>query len=93
MSGRRLAAVSDALRQHGRPGDTPAAVVMGGTTAGQRTVAGTLADIAGKAAAAGIASPAILYVGDVVALRDQLGWFGPAAGAAAYNVSMSGVPR
>jgi uroporphyrin-III C-methyltransferase/precorrin-2 dehydrogenase/sirohydrochlorin ferrochelatase len=85
MSGRRLAAVSDALRQHGRPGDTPAAVVMGGTTAGQRVVAGTLGDIAGRAAAAGIASPAILYVGDVVALHERLAWFGPAAGAAAYN--------
>ncbi|MBN8281401.1 MAG: uroporphyrinogen-III C-methyltransferase, partial [Gammaproteobacteria bacterium] len=85
MSGRRLAAVSDALRHHGRPGDTPAAVVMGGTTASQRVVSGTLRDIAGKAEAAGIGSPAILYVGDVVALREQLAWFGPAAGTAAYN--------
>ncbi len=32
MSGRRLAAVSDALCRHGRPAGTPAAVVMGGTT-------------------------------------------------------------
>lgn len=93
MSGRRLAAVSEALCRHGRPGDTPAAVVMGGTTADQRVVAGTLSDIAGKAAAAGVSSPAILYVGDVVALRERLGWFGPAAGAAAYNASMSGANR
>ena len=39
--------------RHGRPADTPAAVVMGGTTDDQRVVAGTLGDIAGKAAAAG----------------------------------------
>ncbi|MEQ1802944.1 MAG: siroheme synthase CysG [Gammaproteobacteria bacterium] len=93
MAGRRLAEVSDALRRHGRPGATPAAVVMAGTTSDQRVVTGTLASIAGQAAAAGVSSPAILYVGDVVALRDRLDWFRPAAGTAAYNASTSGAPR
>lgn len=93
MSGRRLAAVSDALCRHGRPAGTPAAVVMGGTTHDQRVVTGTLGDIAANAAAAGVSSPAILYVGDVVALRERLDWFRPAAGAAAYNAPTSGAPR
>ncbi len=92
MTGRRLAAVADALLRHGRPASTPAAVVMGGTTRDQRVVAGALGDIAGKAAAAGVSSPAILYVGDVVALREQLDWFRPAAGTAAYNEATSGAP-
>jgi len=91
MAGRRLAAVSEALRAHGRPAGTPAAVVMGGTTVEQHVVSGTLGDIAARAAAAGVSSPAILYVGDVVALRERLDWFRPAAGAA-YNAQPSGVP-
>lgn len=88
MSGKRLASVSDALRRHGRPDGTPAALVMGGTTADQRVIEGTLADIAERAAAAGVSSPAILYVGDVVALRKDLDWFGPAAAGAAYNAPL-----
>jgi len=90
MAGRRLAAVSAALCHHGRAASTPAALVMGGTTASQRVVTGTLGDIAGRAEAAGVTSPAILYVGEVVALREQLDWFRPAAGAAAYNAPTSG---
>lgn len=93
MTGRRLGAVSDALCRHGRPAGTPAAVVMGGTTAVQRVVTGNLGNIAGLAAAAGLSSPAILYVGEVVALRERLDWFRPAAGAAAYNAPTSGVHR
>jgi len=93
MTGRRLAAVSEALCRHGRPAGTPAAVVMGGTTGEQRVVAGTLGDIAPLAAAAGVSSPAILYVGDVVALRAGLDWFRPATDAAAYNSEESGEPR
>ena len=50
----------------------------------------TLADIAARTAAAGLASPAILYVGEVVALRPRLDWFGPAAEAAAYNADTAG---
>jgi len=90
MAGRRLAVVSDALIRHGRPATTPAAVVMGGTTGGSRVVSGPLGDIAARAADAGVSSPAILYVGDVVALRDRLDWFRPVA---AYNAPTSGAPR
>ncbi|MEO7385803.1 MAG: siroheme synthase CysG [Gammaproteobacteria bacterium] len=93
MTGRRLLVVSEALRNHGQAGHTPAALVMAGTTGGQRVITGTLADIAAQAAAAGVSSPAILYVGDVVALRGRLDWFRPAAGSAAYNEQTSGAQR
>lgn len=93
MAGRRLAAVSGALVQHGQPAGTPAALVMAGTAMTQRVVTGTLGDIAALAAAAGVSSPAILYVGAVVALRDQLEWFKPAAAAAAYNAHPEGAER
>jgi uroporphyrinogen III methyltransferase / synthase len=57
------------------PKTSPAGVVSWGTTPGQKTVTGTLADIAGKAEAAGISAPAIIVIGRVVLLRDKLAWF------------------
>lgn len=43
------------------------AVIARATLPGQRVVRGTLADIAGRAAAQGIAPPALLIVGNVAA--------------------------
>lgn len=54
---------------------TPAAVVQWGTRAEQRVVAGALSDIAEKVRAAGLESPAIILVGRVASLRDELRWF------------------
>jgi len=63
------------LIEHGRSPDTPAAVIQWGTMPAQRTVTGTLADLAEKASEAGITAPAVTVVGDVVSLREQLAWF------------------
>jgi uroporphyrinogen III methyltransferase/synthase len=41
----------------------------------QRTVVGTVADIAERVEAAGIGMPALTIVGEVVRLREQLRWF------------------
>jgi len=59
----------------GRSGSTPAAVIQSGTLPEQRTVMGTLADIAARAQEAGIQPPAILVVGGVAALRERLAWW------------------
>jgi uroporphyrin-III C-methyltransferase len=59
----------------GRAPETPAAVIRQGTLPDQQVVTGTLADIADRAA--GMAPPAILVVGPVVALREKLAWFDP----------------
>jgi uroporphyrinogen III methyltransferase/synthase len=59
----------------GRPAGTPAAVIENGTTLSQRTVTGTLGDIAGKAQAAAVKPPAVLVVGGVAALHDRLNWW------------------
>jgi len=67
--------ITERLIEHGRPPRTPAAVIQQGTTLRQRTVVGTLADIAARAKEAGIKSPAITVVGEVVALREVLNWF------------------
>jgi uroporphyrin-III C-methyltransferase len=71
MGLRRLAAITRGLVEHGRDPETPAAVVAAGTTPEQETVVGTLATIAEDAA--GLESPALIVVGDVVALAEQLG--------------------
>lgn len=64
--------VADGLMNAGRDKDTPVAVVSHGTTAQQRTVRGTLADIADKVEKAEITSPAIIVAGQVASLSEQL---------------------
>ncbi len=73
MGIRNLAEISEALIREGRGANTPVAVIRWGTRAGQQTVTGTLADIATRAA--GIEAPAVVVVGDVVGLHDELNWF------------------
>jgi uroporphyrinogen III methyltransferase/synthase len=75
MGIRRLPDIAAALTAAGRPAEQPAAVIARGTHPAQRTVTGTLADIADRAAAAGIEPPAVTVVGEVARLRDQLAWF------------------
>lgn len=86
MAGQRLESVTAGLVRHGREPQTPAALVMAGTSREQRVVRGTLGDLAPRVAAAGLSSPALLYVGEVVSLAGNLGWFSPAGPVAdAYN--------
>lgn len=70
----RLAAVSERLRREGRPADEPAAVIADGTLATQRTVSGTLAEIAERVAETGLRPPAVLVCGRVARLRERLAW-------------------
>jgi len=60
---------------HGKPEDTPAAVVEWATTERQRTVVGTLATLPVLIGENGMASPALIIVGEVVGLAGRLGWF------------------
>jgi uroporphyrinogen III methyltransferase/synthase len=70
-----LAGITAELLRHGRAPQTPVAVVQSGTTPRQRTVTGTLADIATRAHAAALTSPVVTVIGEVVALREHLRWF------------------
>ncbi|WP_375476169.1 uroporphyrinogen-III C-methyltransferase [uncultured Jatrophihabitans sp.] len=63
-----LPAIADVLRAGGLPATTPAAVVADAGGRAQREARGTLATIAGTAADAGIAPPAIAVIGAVAAL-------------------------
>lgn len=59
----------------GRSPTTPTAVVRWGTRGIQQTVVGTLADIADRIEAAGVRAPAVMVVGEVVKLREQISWY------------------
>jgi uroporphyrinogen III methyltransferase/synthase len=74
MGIRTLDRIAEQLVLGGRPADEPVAVVMRGTYGDQRSVRGTLADIAQVVREAGIKAPAITVVGGVAALHDELGW-------------------
>jgi len=71
-----LSEICTQLIAHGAPATLPAAVVEQGTTVDQRVVTGTLADLDARVVAAELKSPCLIIVGEVVALRDQLAWFG-----------------
>jgi uroporphyrinogen III methyltransferase / synthase len=71
----RLASIAGQLAAAGKPAATPVAVIEWGTTPRQRTVTGTLADIAAQVEAAGLANPSVIVVGDTVGLRSGLRWF------------------
>ncbi len=70
-----LGSICRTLLNHGKAGDTPACVIQSGTLAGQRTHVATLETIADVALKSGVEPPALLVVGSVVALRNDLAWF------------------
>ncbi|HET7567429.1 MAG TPA: uroporphyrinogen-III C-methyltransferase [Gaiellaceae bacterium] len=77
-----LPRLAERLVAAGKPASTPAAVVSCGATARQRTVAAPLGALA--EAASRLPSPALVVVGEVVAVAAELGVetaFGRAAGA------------
>src|SRR5215208_5660580 len=69
-----LPLIAERLAAAGRDDAEPAAVVASGTLAGQRTVTGTLGDIARRVADADLRPPAITLIGPVAGLRETLAW-------------------
>lgn len=67
------------LLEHGAEATRPAGIIAQGTTAAQRVITATLATIGAAADGAGLESPALFVVGDVVALHSSLAWFGAGA--------------
>ena len=65
-----LPRIAARLISAGRSADTPAAVIHRGTTDAQETVVGTLGDIAARAT--GLPAPAVIVIGETVALRALL---------------------
>lgn len=78
MGRKSLSTICAAMQTHGLTPEWPAALVIEGTTARQRLIVGTLADLPDKAATEHITGPTLLIVGEVVRLNETLGWFTPA---------------
>lgn len=75
MGMQRIEAITQALIAGGRPPATPASVVQWAARPEQRVVTASLGEIAGVAREAGLSNPALIIIGDVVGLREQLAWY------------------
>ncbi len=71
----KIGYISEQLIKHGKPADTPVALVRWGTRVEQRTLTGTLADIEDKVTASNFKPPAVIIVGEVVKQREKLAWY------------------
>jgi uroporphyrin-III C-methyltransferase/precorrin-2 dehydrogenase/sirohydrochlorin ferrochelatase len=78
------------LVAHGLPPGTPAAVVQQACSPQQRVVAGTLQELPCLARSAQIEPPALVVVGDVVALRGSFAWFAPDMRATGDHAAAAG---
>ncbi len=72
----RIEYIVGKLLEHGAAQDLPAGIIVQGTLPQQRVIAATLATLATAAESAALESPALLVVGEVVALHESLAWFG-----------------
>lgn len=70
-----LPQITEQLIAHGRPAETPVALIRWGTRPEQETLTGTLGDIAAKAREVSFTNPAVIVVGEVVNMREKLMWF------------------
>ncbi|MDX7900707.1 siroheme synthase CysG [Aeromonas media] len=77
--------IREQLLAHGKQGDTPVALIERGTQPSQRVIRGTLNEL--PALAVRVESPALIMVGSVVTLADQLAWFGQGGAADAALAS------
>lgn len=75
MGVKNLPNITKNLMDHGMRPDMPAALVHWGTTCRQRTLISTVQDITDEAKKQGFKAPSLIVVGEVVTLRDTLGYF------------------
>jgi len=71
-----LPVLTERLVQHGKPAETPVAIVSRGTQPDQKVLTGTLANIVERQEKAKLPAPSLVIVGEVVDLHHQLAWFG-----------------
>ena len=75
MTARKLAASLHRLIQGGRSAEMPAAYIASATMPNQQVIVGTLSSLGEKTRHVDVTTPALVIVGDVVALRERLAWF------------------
>jgi uroporphyrin-III C-methyltransferase/precorrin-2 dehydrogenase/sirohydrochlorin ferrochelatase len=89
MAVERMGPVARALIQHGKPEITPVSVISDGTMPTQRTIYSTLNDVERRLMDEGIQPPAVVVIGDVVAVAAELAGLARDLGA---GVAPSPVP-
>jgi len=72
MAVAHLDAVAAELIKRGRPATTPVAVISDATLPDQQVLTSTLGRVAADSASAGVRPPAVVVIGDVVGLREEL---------------------
>ncbi len=70
-----LPIICEKLQEHGLPGETPIALIQQATTPMQRVFTGTLESMPEFIKSQEIKPPTLIIVGNVVKLREKLGWF------------------
>lgn len=74
MGTERLEGIAGILIAEGQSPATPVVVTQAGTTDRQRSVEGTLGNITERVKTAGLVSPTLIVIGEVVGLRSKLNW-------------------
>ncbi|MHB1407612.1 MAG: uroporphyrinogen-III C-methyltransferase [Desulfitobacteriaceae bacterium] len=75
MGMENLNLIAEKLIQNGKNPETPVGIIQWGTRPEQRTLVGELHNISTLVKEQGFSSPAIIIVGEVVSLRENLKWF------------------
>jgi len=75
MAVKNVASIAQKLIDNGLSPDTPVAIVRWGTRPDQKTIVGTLENIARILKENDIKPPAVMVVGEVVKLRESLNWY------------------
>jgi uroporphyrinogen III methyltransferase/synthase len=75
MGLQNLSGIVDKLLEFGRAPETPVAVIKNGTYPNQQTITSHLDNIEREVRQHKLTPPAVVVVGQVVKLRDKLGWF------------------
>lgn len=84
-----LATISEQLTKHKVSPHLPVAIIENGTTGRQRILHSTVSDLAEDAANAGILAPAMLLLGEVVAIGKRLQWFEGSAFAEGFSQTIA----
>ena len=71
----RLREICASFIENGAASDTPIALIRWATTGSQKTIEGTLTDIADIAERVNFTSPAVAVIGNVVNERKKINWF------------------
>jgi uroporphyrinogen III methyltransferase / synthase len=87
----RAGQISKLLMIHGRKADTPAAVIRRGTYGKQECYISTLGELADVIEIHSVTAPALIVIGEVVRLREQLRWFADDVSGHCRVNEMSGV--